>query len=224
MKDNDFHKLIEQQNAQKKAGKYAEFEKKHDLPEANTVKAKQKHTVRYIPFGSVLSALCLIIVLTFMLNAEKFMPPDSSQTPPSHSLYEAVRIDYTVKEYSANEELPLLYIDWYDVADDVQTWLYVDINNNDDVIYIKEDIANGETGDIVYLYIMDEHTSVDIFTFFEQSCNKTAVIGEVIINWSYRSALSTAFFKYEGYKYYIQLEFPMEEDAILKIAEAMILK
>lgn len=229
MKDRDVHQLIEQQNAEKKAAMYSEFEKKHNLTANNTVEVRHKHTIRYVSFASVLAALCLIIMLPFMLHTEESLPADGEQPAPTVRFCAAedctlIYMDNTVKEYAANRGLSLLYLDWYDVAEDIQSRLYVDKNDNTDVIYIQEGLVNGETGEIVYLYIMDVFTTVDMFTFFEETCSRIAVIGEITVNWSYRQSTSAAFFEYEGYKYYISLELPMEEEDILRIAEAMISK
>ncbi|MBE5730575.1 MAG: hypothetical protein E7350_01310 [Clostridiales bacterium] len=229
MKDNDFHKLIEQQNAEKKAEKYAEFEKKHDLPKANTVKAKQKHTIRYSLLASVLAALCLVVALIVWLIGDLLPRSNNVDTPTSISYYVAedctiINMDNTVKDYAASQGLPLLYIDWYDEAEDIQSWLYVDKNDNTDIVYIRECIANSETGNIVNLYIIDMNTNVDIFTAYKESCNKVTVIGKITVNWAYSQSLGMAFFVYEGYKYYISLDFPMAEDDILRIAEGMIIK
>ncbi len=218
MKKSNIHQLIEQQDKDKKDEMFAKFEKEHNLESKARVVRYNKKRIWAASIAAAAIVICVIIAIPLLLN----------NTNRTHKRYfsiddcVAVDLDYSVKEYAKEVNKDFLYIDWYDIAEEFQTWLFVNRYNSEDVIYINETIVNGETGDIVDLYIIDELTTMEAFSFYEDSCNRTATIDDVPVNWYYRNRLSTAMFKYKGYKYFVVLQEPMEEESVLKIVADMI--
>ena len=113
-------------------------------------------------------------------------------------------------------------MDWYDVAEEVITTLYVNKADNQDIVYIEEVIINGDTGDIIKVSVCDVSTKVDILEAYANICVVEAMIKGNKVLWRYNMMLSKAFFEYNGYKYYLELSYPMTENAILEIVEAML--
>ena len=218
MKEKDVHRLIEEQNTEKKAAMYAEFQSKHNLTAEKTVTKKKKHGLVVSCAVAALVAVCLIIAIPIMLkNNER-----SSMRYCSISDCIPKDIDCTVKDYAADKGLPLLYIDWYDKAETIITRLLVNKDDEDDIIYIHELIQDGETGDIVDLAIVEQNIIVDSLAFYDEACTRTTTISNISVDWYYRNRVSAAIFKFNGYKYYIVLDEPMEEEAVLQIVEEML--
>lgn len=227
MSQNDIHQIIEKENLEGKEVLRKKVKGRLNLP-AEAEQAQNKSSLsffkkRYRIVASISSALvvvCLAIVLPIVLNRD---------TVPTERYCHAADcvetvIDYTIKDYSEKNNLSLLYIDWYNIADDIQTKLYVNAGNENDVIYLQERIINGETGSVVVLYISDLYTKVDIFEDVENSCENIEYISSIKVNWGYRNIIGTAYFEYSGRGYVIELTYPMAEDTVLELVESMIPK
>lgn len=229
MSKNDIHQLIENKNPERKEALRKKVKERLELSED----AEQEHSKpalsiykkRYRIFASVSTALavaCLAIVLPIVLKRDTGVGPTERYCHAADCV-ETVT-DYTLKDYSEQNNLSLLYIDWYDVADAIQTKKFVNINDSSDIIYFEETLANGETGSIVTLYITDLYTKVDIFEDVENSCENVEYISAITVNWGYRNIKGFAYFEYLGRGYAIELQYPMAEDSVLELVESMIQK
>lgn len=221
MKEKDVHKLIEEQDKGKKALMYEKFQSKHNL-ESNTgvVKYNKKRICIASVAATAVIAIFLIIAIPLLIN--NFNRYKKRYCTTNDCV--AIDLNSTVKDYATEVGKDFLYIDWYDIADEVQTKLYVNKNDSNDIVFIQETIINGESGDVVNYYIVDEFTDVDALIFYEENCDRTTTINNISINWYYNNRRSVAVFKYEGYKYYIELKDPMAEEDVLKIVEEMTAK
>ena len=216
MKEKDVHKLIEEQDKGKKAYMFEKFQKQHSLKsETHVVKHKKRIYVASIVAAAM---AMLIIAIPLMIN----------EISRDHKRYFTVDdcvatvIESTVKEYAIETNKNLLYIDWYDIAEEVRTILYVNKDNIEDILYIDETTVNSETYEIDDLYIFDELTTIDIFSDYEEDCTRTATNNNISVKWFYGYQISGAIFTYNGYNYIVQIQDPIEEDSVLKIIEEMI--
>lgn len=227
MSKKDIHQLIEKQNPEGKAALRKKVKDRLSLPvELEQVQKKSVLSFfkkRYHIFASVATAIvvvCLAIVIPVVLNRDT--------GPTERYCYAADcvenQIDNTLKEYSEQNNLSLLYIDWYDIADEVDTLLYVNINDESDVIYMQETLVNGEIGSIVTLYITDLHTNVDRFENMILMCEYTDTVNNINVHWKFQNDEGIAHFEYSGNKYFINLKYPMAEDSVLELVESMIPK
>lgn len=224
MKRN-IHKIIEEKNPEGKAALRQKVMERLNLPtEAEQIQKKPTFSYKrfYRIFAGVSAAVavvCLAIVLPIVLNRDTSVPTerychaaDCVETP----------VDFSIKEYSEQNNLALLYLDWYDIADELETLLFVNNNDDNDVIYLKETIVNGEIGSIAILYITDLYTQVDIFEDMEKTCENVEYISSVKVSWSYRNFKGTAYFEYSNRRYSIELRYPMAEDSVLDLVESML--
>lgn len=227
MSRKDIHQIIEEKNPEGKAALREKVKERLNLTvETEQTQEKPARSLfkkRYRIFASVSAALavaCLAIVLPIVLNR------DSGTGPTERYCHAAdcvkTEVDYSVKEYSERNNLSLLYIDWYDVADELETLLYVNIDNDSDVVYIQERIVNSETGSMVILYITDLYTKVDIFEDMGVICDNIDTIDNITVHWIFQKSKGMAYFEYSNRKYFIDLRYPMAEDSVLELVESMI--
>ena len=87
---------------------------------------------------------CLTIILPFALNNRNGLLPTVPPSPPireerycASAACRQVELKYSLKEYSAQNNLRLLYVDWYDVAE-IKTSLHVNKEDTADIIYYEE--------------------------------------------------------------------------------------
>lgn len=225
MNKKNIHKLIEEKNPEGKAALRKKVMERVNLPEKSE-QIQKKPTFSYKRFyrifagvSAAVAAVCLAIVLPIVLNRGTAVPTerychaaDCIETP----------IDYSIKEYSERNNLSLLYVDWYDIADEIQTSLFVNANNANDVVYLQERIFNGETGSVVILYVTDLYTKVDVFEDIGSIYDSTETIDTIQVHWVYQMNKGMAFFEYSNRRYYIELRYPMAEDSVLDLVESML--
>ena len=225
MGKKDIHQLIEEINSEGKESLRVKVKERLSLP-VETVQEHsnpapspfKKHRRVFASISAALAVASLAIVLPIALNRDT--------VPHERYCYAAdcvkTDIDYSLKDYSERNKLSLLYLDWYEVADEIQTQIFVNENNSSDIIYFQEMIVNGETGSIVTLSITDLYTKVDIFEEVKTSCESTAYISSVKVSWGYMFVKGAAYFEYSGHRYIIELVRPMAEDSVLDLVKSML--
>lgn len=222
------HKQIEAKNPKRKAALDERIKNELNLSDDDDNSGKTEISVKkpfyktYRFFAGVSAALvvvCLAIVLPIALHQGEEVP--SIHYRNADECVE-MRIDYSIKEYGERNKVPYLYIDWYDLADDIQTKLYVSEDNPDDLIYLQEIIVNGETGSVVVLYITDLYTRVDILDIFWDDCDTKVAVNGVNVYWNTRISSSIGYFEYGNYRYFIELTYPLSDDYILELIEEML--
>ena len=84
------------------------------------------------------------------------------------------------------------------------------------------EIINGETGDIIKLFITDNYTDIDILQNFKEISVKQIKIKNIQINYGNSFTNAYAYFEFNKNRYYIDLFEPMTETAILDIVEELL--
>lgn len=226
MKDNKIDDAIESVNNEKKAEMRAQLHARLGIQICDEKPIKRRRRFfdyKAIAFGSVgLCAVCLAIILPIAFRDTAPNNQDRYKYTSSELSY--VDLGYTVKEYAGQFGENLLYVDWYDIADDCITSKYFLSNDEDNLIYISEDLYNGETGDHISTAIIDTNIYIDTFEAMELTCGNKYECNSTEIFWAYNPFVAHAYFKYDGYKYYLQLFEPTEREAILDIAKDMLQK
>ena len=236
MKYKKFHKLIEESNAEQKQATYQSLQEELNLPEVTAPAQKPagklrnffKKPARLVAcLSAAVVAVCLAIVLPVTLNNSGGTPnPPAPPTPSERFLagdkgYK-IELDCNLKEYALQNGLTMLYLDWYDIADYVDTAMRVNPDDHDDVYYLSEHITDGETGAAVSLFITDLFTRIDSFDRFLQLGNQVTINNGVSIHWYGNDKHSSAYFEYGDYRYFVELMYPFAEDSILEIVQSML--
>lgn len=180
-----------------------------------------------------LAVACLAIILPFTLNRGGVQP----ETPPiiSEDRYveavacKEIKLDYSLKEYSERNDLQLLYVNWYDVAE-VVTSLNVNKEDQTDIVFYHEIMMHKYTGSIVELYITDMHTSVDVIRnyhnlyrgeYFSKPSNVKVVWGyDTVENGEHYTYVAS--FTYDSYHYTLVLRYPMDENDIFELVDLVV--
>ena len=229
MNHKKFHNIIEEENTEEKEALFGRIAESLNLPEETEEITEKRVSTGWNPFkkhyrliaslSSAFVVVCLAIIIPIALKS-RVKTPSNRYSSSSDCL--KVEIDYSVKDYAEVNNLPLLYIDWYDIADNVRTILYCDADDSTDIVYFEELITNGETGNTVFLYITDLYTQVDIFERFMELSKDETSLKNVDIHWHSGNTNSKAYFEYGNYRYFVELTYPMAEDEILEIVESML--
>ena len=241
----DKEKEIRQIEQEHKEEFDAIYERIHADVERNIVeqarkrKQRQKlcHRIVSIAMAFVL-VLTLAIVLPIVLrtdndnNGSGYNSGDDGNDENINIRYstadlKAITLDCNLKQYSELYNVEILYINWYDVAEEesCQTTKHVEKDNEENVVFLQETITNDETGYSVKYAIVKESITVDEFDYIEeilQQPNQTN-IDNVIISYMIGKTRSVAKLEYKGYTYYFDFGDSLDEDeeALLEILSSM---
>lgn len=225
MRDIDIDNAIENADCEKKEQLRAQLHTRIGLPQQEERHTKSKRRVfslKTVSLGlAAMCVVCLAIVLPISLREDTEPEPlQKKYTYSSVDLCDAA-LGLTIKEYSEKIGKNILYIDWYDIAEECVTTKYFLPENENEIIYITEDLLNGETGDYVCIYVVEANISVDVLDALRDFCTLNYEYNSISIHWMCNAEESRAFFEYSGYKYYVSLDYPMSEEAILDIVKEM---
>ena len=186
---------------------------------------------------------CLAIILPFTLNNRNGLLPTVPPSPPMReerycvaAACKEIKLDYSLKEYSARYNPFLLYVDWYDKAE-IKTSLHVNKENSNDIIYYEEVLKHKYSHSIVELYITAKNTKVDKVEDYKKGCTNVYYLYS-----KYASHSDPAFSVYWGcdelvngeysiYKawfycgrdqYTVVLRYPVDENSIFDLTDSMI--
>lgn len=219
MRKRDIDYVIENQDRDEKQALYEKLKQRLNLPDSQPKSSRKRLSMPWkISLASILVlVVCLAITLPIVLK-------DGSELDRYCSSADCIEIELecTLKDYAEQTGRPLLYVHWYDVSEDTQTFLYTNINNANDMVYMQEMFMNSETGDIVCLFLSDSHTRVDALDIYHNNCTNKFNVKNVSINWCDATTESLAFFEYQGYRYYIEILEGNREDLIRDIVEGML--
>lgn len=223
MRNKEIDDAIESVNTDKKESMRAELHRRIDIQPIEQAQTKTAHNVFNVKTAALgtagLAVVCLAIVLPVTLR----------ERTPQDITYKYTASDFsyddlgcTVKEYADSIGKDILYLDRYDTADDCVTVKYFLPENEDKIIYISEDLYDGETGEHVRISAVEANISIDSLEQYEELYKRQYVYKDTNIYWGYDISESGAYFKCDGYKYYVHLYEPSEENSILEIVEQII--
>lgn len=217
MKKRDIHNLIEQQDLEEKQRIWEKIQSQLDVkpaPQPTVATAKPK-TWKWAVAFAVLIVVTLSVVLPLTLTGDGVRYCDMTQ-------YTTESLGQTLRDYSASHNKELLFVDWYDIADEITTD-YAHMNSDKkDIVFFEETIINGNTGEEITLSVTDNKTQVDKFEQYYKS-DKEFAVNDVTVKWnSQNHATLFATFEYKNHIYYLKLDVIGGQDQMIEIIENML--
>ena len=186
--------------------------------------------------SAAVAIVCIAVFLPFTLNnrsGSQTATTNPSTTPEDRFCAAAtckqLELKYSLKEYSARNNLSLLYVDWYDVAE-IKTSMYVNKENSFDIVYYEEILRHKYTGSIAELYVTDLRTNVDILLDYMKACknkyvpqNPRATVywgSDVVENDEHN--MYTASILYNNRAYILVLRYPISENSFFELIDSML--
>ncbi|MCH5147482.1 MAG: hypothetical protein J1F61_05730 [Clostridiales bacterium] len=191
--------------------------------------------------SAAVAIVCVAIMLPFTLkggNGLQATTPSTSDNPSitddrfcAAATCKEIELSYSLKEYSARNNLSLLYVDWYDKAE-IKTSLHVNKEDSNDIVYYEEILKHKSRGSIVELYITDTRTRVDKVEFYKKDCRYVYFTKRpnVFVAWGYDTNEKgehdtyTAILPYGNRIYVLVLRYPIYENDIFELIDSMLPK
>ena len=225
-KERKFHELIEQQNREEKDAVWTklqqkEAEREQEKPVPALPKARSFFGRKWTPI--LASSFAAVVIGGFatwgFLSLTNGNNDNNGRYFTSQS-YEKVITQRTLKEYAQEIEKSLLYFDWYQETDFLEDYAW-QLKDTQEIICFEEDLIDINTGCMVYLFVIQADTTIEDFSFAEETDRNSEIQG-VNIDWRYTRYRAYANFVYEDYSYYLRLEEPIDENHILDLVEELL--
>lgn len=217
MTDKEIHQLIEDSHSEDKTLWHDQVRARVDEAVALQQRKRRRRTFfvrRYVPLiAVVLVVVCLSVVLPLTLQSQDHYIKYTNNDIVSQLSTE------TIKEFAHNNNLPILYLDWYDIAEDCSTTKVVEKNNPSNLIYLTETMING--GYKVIYSVMKNNISVDSFDSYEEDQTEYICSNGVKVYCSIKLTEIQANFEYNGYKYYLNFTNCADEEFFHQTLESM---
>lgn len=216
MREKDIHELIEKQNPEKKQRMWEKISAELNLPPSSQPKAVAKKN--NLKWAYVAAALVVVITLSIVLPITL---KDDGVRYCDITQYETESLQQTLQECFIERNIDLLYVDWYDEAEELVTDYAYSKTDKSDIVFYREFIINSETGEELTLAVTDNKTRVDIFNDFYNGIEAVkTTIKNVSVDWKVDYVRTLAMFEFNKHTYYLELDGSQER--MTEIIEAML--
>ena len=225
--ERDFEKLVIEHNPEQKKASWQKIQKMLEEDEGETVAdiefgntlAKGFFSNRRNIVIIVSSALVLLTAAILMLV---FLLPEPLP-PKRYCAMGDYRIEpsmVSIEDYSEQNNLDLLYFDWYKDAEYVVETHYKLIDT-DEVVCLKEELIDS-SGNYILFYITDNNTDIDILTNYNEACINLLEINGIEVKWGYHMNNSLVSFNYNEWNYYVGIQSIVEQSTVENLLKTLI--
>ena len=226
-KEKKFHQLIEELNQEEKERCWKKIQEQDTsciVPVQQTsVDVVKRKGVATWKKALVTSFVSIVVVGAGVFGGIKLFSKDEAPATRycDTSMYTMQDVTVTLKERTLQEEIDILFLDWYEITDFYMDQVYW-LNDSQLEIGYYEQIADVNTGSLVEINAIQKAYQLESVDIYSQMTG-IFTIQSVQVDWRDVGDMQYATFSYQEYNYYISLEYPMEEDSILDIIEEMLL-
>lgn len=212
--EQDFHNFIEAQNPEEKQRGIARVQAARAALEPTPIPKRPFSWKRFFAIAAP-SAAALSVGLVLLVN---LLPKGDDTRYCASGDYTAINTTQTLQEYASENNLPILYLDWYSTSDFVAHDKYQ--LADEEVVGFAEKRMTFD-GYFVSLAITEKNTKLESLSSFENLEN-SSIIDETNIAYGSILRFSYATFTYGDYRYYLQVEDDPTYEYVLDLAEDLI--
>ena len=156
------------------------------------------------------------------IPSEPSVPSTPVKPPDRYCSGDSYNVNSNIKKHSEYNDLNFLYFNWYDITDYRENFIY-QTKEDDEIICYNENMIDINTGSLVHVYIMENNISLDVLSPLDELLINENEINGVPVKWQNGVDIySVAKFEYEGWKYYIKVEYPIDDNAIIDYVEELL--
>ena len=198
------------------------YEKIHEQVEASIVKHAQAKKRRKKLLSGIMPVVAALIVVLAIVLPVVLEPQDDSIRYSDASELSREKLGGNLKEYYATNNLQLLYLDWYDFAEDLSTFRYFEAGKESDTIYLNEEFFDGNMGCFVQISVMKRNIIVEsLDKLFDDPRTANVDVNSIQVSYLLQKHSSFAKFEYQGYKYYLEFDDELTLDSLVETIESM---
>ena len=216
MTDKEIFQTIEEYSEEANAL----YERIHEQVEASIVKHAQAKKRRKKLLAGILSVAVALVVTLGIVLPIVLQPQDEEVRYSDLNALLQDKLEYNLKEYNVINNMSLLYLDWYEDAEELVTERYYEAGKESETVYLQESFTDGNTGRQVQITVMKQNIVLESLDERFEESETTTVDNTHIIYTLYRDR-GIAKFEYQGYKYYLELTYDIDLDFLVETIESM---
>lgn len=221
-RERKIHELIEKGNREEKDRVWAKIQERAREEAPLAVELPKLKARPWRKWAAIAASSCAALLIG-VFALVKFFPFGEKKNDGRYfdnQSYERIDVDYTLQEYAQSIEKDLLYFDWYAETDYVKNMAWK-LNDTQEIICFQEELVDINSGCVVYLFVTDADDKIDGFST-DENTQSVSMLGQVEVNWDFLGDKAIANFEYEGYRYYLRVEEPTDEEYILALVEELL--
>lgn len=129
--------------------------------------------------------------------------------------------DTTIKVFSKQNDLELLYFNWYDETEFCKDIIF-ELKDNKEIISISESMLDMNTGYFVTLGFTDNRTEIDFYNTHKTVCVNEVLVGDINVYLGNDGFNDYAKFETKGYQYYLEVSDTTDSDIIIGYIEQLL--
>ncbi len=220
-KEQDFHKLIIEQNLEEKDSLWRKIEQQQDeeVIELGEVLGKNHRlSPKIILIAS--SFICFLAIITIILICTMTKKQKDTFRYCVSDDYYLIDAESSIEQYAIDNGKDLLFFYWYNESE-----YYIDqqykLKDTDEVICLREELID-EKGNYIVQNVTDVNIKLDFLDSY-QNCKERAIIKSYEVYWSSDSSTGEkAYFVYNNHIYYLSIEAVNDMGYILSLVEELI--
>lgn len=220
-KERDFRELLKNQNVEEKKTVWCKLGERFDEEEIELGEVLRKKRVLSRPQITIICSFAILIIALVIILACLFIPKkDNPIRYCTASDYYSIETDISIEQYSKDNNLDLLYFNWYENSE-----VYLDqqykLNTTNDVICLREELLDSN-GVYIIQYITDKNIKIDFLELYLNACVRSQDIDSVNVKYGMTTENTYAFFTYKSSNYYLTLEGTLDEQYVLSLVEELL--
>ncbi|MCH5152810.1 MAG: hypothetical protein J1F68_02465 [Clostridiales bacterium] len=206
MTEKDIQKISEQY----KDEKTPLYKKIHERVEDMIVQQARKRKRIKTFYKTFPVALAMVLVISLAIVLPIVLQPNETTPGGAPSIWysdsditsQPLPTGDTLKKYVAENNESFLYIDMYEVAEDIDTQRYYKKDDESITVYLQETFTHTETGYFIRLTVKKNNIIVESLDN-EINEPQTLSVNNVTVYYGITRQDAIAQFEYDGYKYYL---------------------
>lgn len=218
-REQEFRNLIKGQKSEANDQLWQRIEEQQDerTVELGSVLAKRRLTKWQLAL-----AVCVpfVVIVAIILSIWYFSSNSHKIRYCVNGEYYSTVTDVSVEQYGKDNNIDILYFDWYQSAYEYES-KQLRLIDTEEVICLNEVLLD-DYGNIINFYVTDNKTSIDFLESNKAICIDNSVINGVEINWFATLLKAKACFTYKNLNYYLDIELASQPEYVLELVENLL--
>ena len=218
-REQEFRNLIKGQKSEANDQLWQRIEEQQDerTVELGSVLAKRRLTKWQLALAVCVPFVVIVAIILsvwyFGFNSHKIRYCVDGE-------YYSTVTDVSVEQYGKDNNIDILYFDWYKEAEVYVSKQYK-LLDSEEIICLNEEIYDS-LGNIIYYYVNEANTVIDFIESDKIICTESVIIDNVKVMVHYSFSNARAYFIYKDIHYYLDIELASQPEYVLELVENLL--
>ena len=218
-REQEFRNLIKGQKSEANDQLWQRIEEQQDerTVELGSVLAKRRLTKWQLAL-----AVCVpfVVIVAIILSIWYFSSNSHKIRHCVDGEYYSTVTDVSVEQYGKDNNIDILYFDWYKEAEVYISKQYK-LLDTEEIICLNEELYDS-LGNIIYYYVNETNTVIDFIESNKIICTESVMINNVKVMVHYGVLNARAYFIYNDIHYYLDIELASQPEYVLELVENLL--